>query len=49
MDLGAEVDSRSTNGRTPLRLAAAEGYANIAEFLISKGADPNTQDSNANA
>jgi ankyrin repeat protein len=45
VDLGAEVDSRSSSGKTPLRLAAAEGFANIAEFLLSKGADPNTQDS----
>ena len=44
VNLGAEVDPHSNSGKTPLWLAAAEGHSNVAEFLLSKNADPNAQD-----
>ncbi|MBP3730610.1 MAG: ankyrin repeat domain-containing protein [Mailhella sp.] len=34
-----DVNSRDSNGNTPLMLAVKEGHADIAEYLLSRGAD----------
>jgi len=41
---GAEVNAKSSGGRTPLHWAAIEGHKEIAELLIAKGADVNAKD-----
>ncbi len=43
---GAEVDSRTQSGHTPLILAAGLGYTDIAMDLIDLGADINAQTKN---
>ncbi len=49
LQAGVSVNSRSVwNGETPLILAACGGHAQTAQFLISKGADMEMQDSNGN-
>eukprot|EP00899_Mesostigma_viride_P002913 jgi/Mesvir1/12622/Mv09320-RA.3 len=44
LSMGAEINQRDVNGRTPLHRAAylfhLEGYPQIYELLLSKGADP---------
>jgi uncharacterized protein len=40
LELGAAVDSRDTDGWTPLHWAAAHGYAASARRLLGGGADP---------
>jgi len=41
LNRGAALNSRDENGCTPLHIAAFYGQKEIAEFLISKGADIN--------
>ena len=36
---GADVDARSTNGSTPLMMAAREGHTDLAKLLTDLGAD----------
>ncbi|KAH8817009.1 hypothetical protein F5884DRAFT_748483 [Xylogone sp. PMI_703] len=42
LNCGAEVDSRSSRGATPLHKALEGGREEITEVLIDSGADPNT-------
>jgi ankyrin repeat protein len=44
LDLGAEIDSRAEDGRTPLMLAASKGNADLVSFLLHEGADPSLAD-----
>ena len=41
---GAKVGVTNSPGLTPLHFAAMGGFDNIAELLISKGADVNAKD-----
>ncbi|RUS80523.1 hypothetical protein EGW08_011707 [Elysia chlorotica] len=46
---GAEVGLKGYRGTaTPLHIAAQQGYTDIADFLLSKGAEVNALDPNAN-
>jgi len=36
---GADIDARSTNGSSPLMMAAREGHAEIAQLLVKLGAN----------
>jgi ankyrin repeat protein len=38
-ECGADVNYRNGEGMTPLAAAAREGYRDIAEYLLSKGAN----------
>ena len=38
---GADVNAKSSGGRTPLHWAANRGHEEVAELLIAKGADVN--------
>ena len=40
LGMGADVNVRDENGRTPLMCAAAKGYADMVQVLIQNGADP---------
>ena len=40
-ECGANVNYRNEEGMTPLAAAASEGYQDIVEYLLAKGADPN--------
>lgn len=42
---GADVNSRTPNGGTPLHWAAAAGKEDIVELLLREGADPAATDS----
>jgi ankyrin repeat protein len=44
LDYGAEVDSRSGDGRTSLMLAASKGNKEIVNMLLQAGADPSLTD-----
>jgi ankyrin repeat protein len=44
LDYGAEVDSRASDGRTPLILAAGKGSKDIVDMLLKAGADPSLTD-----
>ena len=48
LDGGAEIDSRTGDGTTPLLLATLNGQWDLASILIEKGGDPNAT-SNAGA
>jgi hypothetical protein len=37
---GADVNARSTNGSSPLMMAAREGQEELAQVLLGRGADP---------
>ena len=37
---GADVNTRRTDGKTPLHCAAEFGYAEVIEALLASGADP---------
>ena len=39
-----DINIKGWNGKTPLHLACLEGHHNIAEYLISKGANINAKD-----
>jgi hypothetical protein len=41
---GAAVNAKSSNGVTPLQLAAACGFTHAAQLLIAKGADVHAKD-----
>ncbi len=40
-ECGANLNYRNDEGLTPLAAAAREGYRDIVEYLLAKGADPN--------
>jgi hypothetical protein len=40
LERGADVNARSTNGASPLMMAAREGRDRVAEVLLERGADP---------
>jgi len=40
-ECGADVNYRNDEGITPLAASAREGYRDIVEYLLAKGADPN--------
>jgi ankyrin repeat protein len=44
LDSGAEVDTRASDGRTPLILAASKGNKEIVNMLLQAGADPTLTD-----
>ncbi len=39
LDAGADVNARDARGRTALHAAAAQGYTDVAKFLVEHGAD----------
>ena len=41
LDHGADADSRTSDGTTPLIVAAAAGRDEMAAFLLDRGADVN--------
>ena len=41
---GASVDTRDSDGRTPLHEAATGGHTNVIKSLLERGADPNSRD-----
>lgn len=45
IERGAKVDSRDSQSRTPLFVAASSGQAEVAEFLLKAGADPLAEES----
>ena len=47
LDAGAQLETRDASGRTPLLLAAAEDYVDVAQMLIALGADPQRPGSGA--
>jgi ankyrin repeat protein len=44
LDAGAHIDDRDARGRTALMIAAEGGHAEIAAFLLARGADPSLKD-----
>lgn len=40
VEFGAELEARTTFNRTPLHLAAAQGHAELVQYLLSCKADP---------
>jgi hypothetical protein len=44
LDKGADVNSKSPYGQTPLFFACDRGYAEIAKLLVDRGADVNVKD-----
>jgi len=46
LDYGATINSRTrSDGKTPLMIAAAAGFKEMVEMLLSRGADPSIVDS----
>lgn len=43
-----KINKKNASGKTPLILAAENGYKNIIVFLLEKGSDPNIQDNKGN-
>ncbi|KAK3940766.1 hypothetical protein QBC46DRAFT_341278 [Diplogelasinospora grovesii] len=46
LDNGADLESKSEDGRTPLSFAAECGHEAVARLLLDKGADPQLEDNN---
>ncbi|MBV9272947.1 MAG: ankyrin repeat domain-containing protein [Verrucomicrobia bacterium] len=44
LDNGAEVDTRASDGRTPLILASGKGNKELVQALLAAGADPSLTD-----
>jgi ankyrin repeat protein len=44
LDAGAHIDDRDARGRTALMIAAEGGHAEIADSLLTRGADPSLKD-----
>ncbi|KAK0670634.1 ankyrin repeat-containing domain protein [Cercophora samala] len=44
LDYGVVLDSKDKNGRTPLSYAAEKGQLELMRFLITKGAEPHSED-----
>lgn len=44
LTLGADIDAREVNGRTPLHHAANNGHQEVIEYLVRQGADVNAID-----
>mmetsp|Transcript_26984 Transcript_26984/g.23872 ORF Transcript_26984/g.23872 Transcript_26984/m.23872 type:complete len:111 (+) Transcript_26984:565-897(+) len=44
LDSGAEIESKTSIGRTPLHLACMRGHYDVAKLLIDAGADINATD-----
>jgi ankyrin repeat protein len=44
LDTGAHIDDRDARGRTALMIAAEGGHAEIANLLLTRGADPALKD-----
>jgi ankyrin repeat protein len=44
LDAGAHIDDRDARGRTALMIAAEGGHAEIADLLLTRGADPSLKD-----
>jgi hypothetical protein len=44
IEAGAEIESKSDLGRTPLFFASRDGATETVKYLCSKGADPNVRD-----
>lgn len=49
LDKGADVNSKSPYGSTPLFFASERGHTEIVRLLLDKGADPNAKDTFYNA
>lgn len=49
LDCGLPVDSRDEDGSTPLYWACAQGLSQVAELLLSRGADPNCRSARRSA
>ena len=41
---GTDVNAKNENGFTPLHIAVSKGYKEVAELLVTNGADVNTKD-----
>jgi len=46
VSVGADVNAKSNFGKTPLHVAAENGYLKAVEILISAGANVNAKDKN---
>jgi ankyrin repeat protein len=46
LDSGAEIESKDTNGHTPLLLAADEGHETVVKVLIEANAETESKDEN---
>ena len=45
IDCGLDVNSQNVSGKTPLAEASVEGNTEMAQLLLSRGANPNIYDS----
>jgi len=48
LELGADIEANTTDGKTPLFFAAYRGFTQVTKKLISVQADINTPDKNGN-
>ena len=46
LEEGVDINAAGDNGYTALHVAAVEGHANVAEFLLANGADANAANNN---